>query len=288
MKMKRFIILSIFFTVCFSLNAQSKIDIWKDIENMKGNKTMMLVYPAAANNNTGAAVVICPGGSYHHLGITREGKMVAEWFNKKGVSAFVLCYRTAGKGYHYPAMMEDIQRAIQLIRDNADKHGIDTDKIGAIGFSAGGHLVTMSGAFSNHNYLSDIGIQTETNLRPNWIAAIYPVVSMQDSIAHQWSRKSLLGKENITKKNKDLFSMELQIPDNMPPTFILASKDDDVVDYRNSMALDKALTNKNICHSFLLLDTGGHGYGMKDTDFTVSSQWREKLYEWLISINVLK
>lgn len=286
--MKKIIIFWQFLITCFFLNAQSKTKIWKDIDGMKKNKVEMLIYPAAEDNNTGAAVLICPGGSYHHLGVPHEGKRTAEWFNTKGVSAFVLCYRTAGKGYHHPAMIEDVQRAMQLIRDNADKYGIDTDKVGAIGFSAGGHLVTMSGAFSDKNYLSDIGIQTETDLRPNWIAAIYPVVSMQDSIVHERSRKFLLGKDNITKENIDLFSMELQIPDDMPPTFVLASKDDDVVDYRNSIALDKALTDKNIQHSFLLFDTGGHGYGMKDTEFAISSQWREILYEWLKSINILK
>ncbi len=286
--MKKITIFLAFLVVCSILNAQTKTDIWKDVEGMKKNKAKMLIYPAAEDNNTGAAVLICPGGSYHHLGVPHEGKRTAEWFNQKGVSAFVLCYRTSGKGFHHPAMIEDVQRAMQLIRDNADKYGIDTDRIGAIGFSAGGHLVTMSGAFADKNYLSDIGIQTDTDLHPNWVAAIYPVVSMQDSIVHERSRKFLLGKDNITKENIDLFSMELQIPDSMPPTFVLASKDDDVVDYRNSIALDKALTNKIIQHSFLLFDTGGHGYGMKETEFTISSQWREKLYEWLKSINILK
>lgn len=257
-----------------------KINIWDDVPSMKQQKTKMLIYPAAEDNNTGAAVIICPGGSYHHLGIPHEGKRVAEWFNSQGISAFVLCYRVSGRGYHHPAMIEDFQRAIQIVRDNAEQYGIDTNKIGAIGFSAGGHLVLTAGAYGTTNYLNNLAIKTETNLRPNWVAAIYPVVSMQDELAHQRSRRSLLGK-TPSQELKDMFSMEKAIPDDMPPVFLLASIDDDVVDYRNSEALSVTLNVKNIPHKYLLFETGGHGYGMKPTTFTQQTQWPFTMKEWL-------
>jgi acetyl esterase/lipase len=102
------------------------------------------------------------------------------------------------------------------------------------------------------------------------------------------SRKNLIGKKNLTQENFDKFSMEMQIPDDMPPIYVQASKDDDVVDYRNSVVLDKALTDKNINHKFLLFETGGHGYGMKDCEFSRQSKWQESLLQWLKDINIVK
>lgn len=264
-----------------------KQSLWKGIKGVRNCFTYLLYYEADANKKTDAAVIIFPGGSYHHLGRNHEGRKVAKWFANQGVAAFVVFYRTSGRGCHYPAMMQDYQRAMQLVSENADKYKINTNKIGTIGFSAGGHLVTMGAAFSSTNYLEPLGIKTDVSLRPNWIAPIYPVVSMQDSIAHQWSRSSLIGTKTPTQEQKDKFSMEMQIPNNMPPVFLQCSKDDPVVDYRNSIALDKALTEKNINHVFYLYQTGGHGYGMKDNEFATSSNWHEKLYNWLVSINII-
>lgn len=283
------IILFITFLLLHSLSyPQSKIRIWEGVEAMKKERKKILIYPASSDNNNGAAVIICPGGSYHHLGVPHEGKKTAEWFNEQGVSAFVLCYRTSYNRAHHPAMIQDFQRCMQFVKENADEYGIDTTRVGAIGFSAGGHLVTMSGAFGKENFIEELGVQTNVSLCPNWIAAIYPVVSMQDSIAHRKSRKNLIGKDNITKDNIDKFSMEFQIPYDMPPIYVQASIDDDVVDYRNSIALDKALADKNINHKFVLFETGGHGYGMKDCEFTKESKWQETLLQWLKDIDIIR
>lgn len=143
-------------------------------------------------------------------------------------------------------------------------------------------------ASSDNNNGAALGIETKVGLRPNWIAAIYPVVSMQDELAHFKSRKNLIGEDNLTKETIDKFSLELNIPDDMPPIYVQASKDDDVVDYRNSVVLDKALTDKNINHKFMLFETGGHGYGMKDCEFTAESKWQDLLLEWLCSIDVIR
>lgn len=285
---KRFIILFVMISLAFDFAfSQSKIRVWEGVESMKKAKKNILIYPASPDNNNGGAVIICPGGSYHHLGVPHEGRRTAEWFNSQGFSAFVLCYRTSYNRVHHPAMIQDFQRCMQFVKENADEYGIDTTKVGAIGYSAGGHLVTMSGAFGKENFLKEIGIKTEVGLRPDWIAAIYPVVSMQDSIAHTRSRKNLIGKDNLTKKNIDKFSMEMQIPDDMPPIYIQASIDDNVVDYRNSVALNKSLTDKNINHKFVLFETGGHGYGMKDCKFTRESKWQDVLLQWLKDIEMI-
>ena len=129
-----------------------EIPLWKDIPSMRGHKSVMYYHSPKKNADAevkNAAVIICPGGSYHHLGLYNEGYTSAEWFSQKGLSAFTLRYRTAENGYHEPAMLQDIQRAIQLVRENSESYGIDKNKIGLIGYSAGGHLVTMAAAFSD-------------------------------------------------------------------------------------------------------------------------------------------
>ena len=235
---------------------------------------------AKLKNGT-AAVIICPGGSYHHLGLYNEGFKSAQWFSQRGVAAFTLRYRTAEDGNHYPAMLQDLQRAIQLVKENADEFGIDPEKVGIIGYSAGGHLVTMGGAFwQSHNELKKLGIEHSVSLKPAFVIPVYPVVSMQDDIAHRWSRKSLLG-TNQSQERKDEFSMEKQIPADMSPTYIVVAKDDNVVDYHNSLVLYQALQAQNIkCH-LEIYEWGKHGFGMLNGPFMKAFHWNEKVWLWL-------
>ncbi len=238
-------------------------------------------YYAPQGKNTGAALVICPGGSYHHLGVFHEGKDVALWSAQKGMSGFVLKYRVSGFGYHHPAMLEDVQRAIQIIRENAAEYGIDADKIGAIGFSAGGHLVLMAGVFGRESELEKLGIKTNVSLAPNFIMPIYPVVSMQDDIAHKRSRKSLLHKDQSDER-KELFSMEMQAQKIKCPVFLLAAKDDGTVNYLNSTRLAEAMARESVESKFILCEKGGHGFGMGNNHFVHSTKWNDEwLWPWL-------
>lgn len=259
------------------------VKLWKDIPDEfsgKQKRPELRVFYPTSGNNTGAAVIICPGGSYHHLGLVNEGSEVASWFAENGITAFVLRYRVGMFGNHHPAMIEDFQRAIQILRENADFYKIDSNRIGAIGFSAGGHLVTMAGVFAKNNFLKAKGISARTSLCPNFIIPIYPVVSMQDSIAHVRSRKNLLTKK-YTKELQDRFSLEQQIPSDMPPVFMLACKDDPVVDYRNSTVLYNALMAKNIPTVFYLFEHGGHGFGMLRTKSNETKNWNLLLLGWM-------
>ena len=244
---------------------------------MKHVKSVMYVHPARGEN-TGAAVIICPGGSYHHLGLFNEGYKSAEWFASKGVTAFTLRYRTAENKYHHPAMLQDVQRAIQLVRENAEDYGINVNKVGVIGYSAGGHLVTMAGAFwESHDELKKIGVNHSVSLCPDFVIPVYPVVSMNDELAHRWSRKSLLG-NNQSEQRKNEFSMELQIPDDMPPGYIVVCKDDPIVDYRNSFALYDAMKAKNIDCQLAVYEWGKHGFGMLNNKFMKEFHWNEKMW----------
>ncbi len=282
--------LTIFFSLLgattFAAQNYEVIKLWDNPKDRKEVRPELRVFhPSQEQGKSKTCILICPGGSYHHLGLINEGEEVAEYFNQWGVTAVVLRYRVSMRGNHHPAMIEDFQRAMQLIHENAEKWGIET--IGAIGFSAGGHLVTMGGAFYKDNYLKKRGINVADDLlRPAFVCPIYPVVSMQDSIVHHKSRVDLLTKK-YTEKDKEHFSMEKQIPTDMPPVFLLACKDDDVVDYRNSEVLYKALMEKGISCEYHLMNKGGHGFGMIRTRSEETHNWGVILEKWLKQNNLL-
>ncbi|MBQ2552376.1 MAG: alpha/beta hydrolase [Treponema sp.] len=261
-----------------------KIYIWDGVKADGVYKTVTPMYLFKAKNTEGKtpAVIICPGGSYHHHGMYNEGSDVAKWFTSKGFTAFVLKYRTNAWGYTYPAIMQDLQRAIQLVRENADEYGIDAANLGIIGFSAGGHLVAWQAEhYARINLLEDMGIHTEVSLEPSWVCPVYPVVSMQDDIYHHWSRFCLTGTTKPTQEKKDMLSLELQVPDKMPPVYLVACHDDNVVNFENSARLYKAMKAKNIDVTFAEYEKGGHGFGMLNNKFMKEQHWNESLYEWL-------
>ena len=286
---KKNILLFFLLLTFLSVSAQKTIKIWDGTDRTyKQKKSELYVFLPEKQDASGVSVIICPGGSYAHLyGIRWEGFEVAEWLNSVGIAAFVLQYRVGKDGNHHPAMIEDVQRALQLVKTNSKIYGISPDKVGVMGFSAGGHLSLMAGAFYKENYLQKLGIQSDIDLKPAFVVPVYPVVSMQDSIAHVRSRKNLLGKK-FSQAEKDKFSMELQMRKDMPPVFLVTTKDDPVVDYKNSLVLENALKKAEIPHQFLLYDVGGHGFGMNEERGGEAANWKIKFREWLYEIGILK
>ena len=283
--MKKYLLTFACILFCWVASAQPKpIKLWADVPGMKQMPSKLYIYPAPKDNNTGIAIVVCPGGSYSHtMGIATEGFEVAEWLNSMGISAFVLKYRVGSQLYHHPAMIQDAQYAIHYVREHAAEYGIDPAKVGTMGFSAGGHLVTMTGAFYKDNYIQDLGVVDNISLKPAFVVPVYPVVSMQDSIAHQRSRRNLLTRHyNDGQRNR--FSMELSIPKDMPPVFLVTAIDDPVVMYQNSVVLDQALTQAGIKHQFMLYKTGGHGYGLSETIAPEAGKWKYEFIKWLKTI----
>ena len=280
--MRRVFLILTCITLVLAVKAQPKpIKLWADVPGMQQMPSKLYIYPAPKDNNTGIAVVVGPGGSYSHtMGIATEGFEVAEWLNSMGISAFVLKYRVGSQLYHHPAMIQDAQYAIHYVKQHAAEYGIDPNKVGTMGFSAGGHLVTMTGAFHNINYIQDLGVTDNISLKPAFVVPVYPVVSMQDSIAHQRSRRNLLTR-HYNAGQRDRFSMELSIPKDMPPVFMVTAIDDPVVMYQNSVVLDKALTKAGIKHKFMLYKTGGHGYGLSETNAPEAGQWKYEFVKWL-------
>jgi acetyl esterase/lipase len=247
----------------------------------------LTLFPANGQHNTHVAVIICPGGSYHHLGIYQEGYDVAKWFQSRGINAFVLRYRVGFFGYHHPAMIEDLQRSIQFVKENAKVWEIDTTKVGLIGFSAGGHLVATGGTLFNEDYLIPLGVIPKVSLRPNFVVAVYPVISMQDSIVHKRSRKNLLG-PNFTKEQIDKMSLENQVSKDSPPTMIVVTKDDPVVDWRNGYYFYKSLKKAGVDCKLFLNEKGGHGFGIDPKKGGKAALWNIECIKWLYQVGILK
>ena len=253
----------------------------------------------------GVAVIVCPGGSYSWHDRETEGYDVARWLQHNGIAAFVLNYRVQGifqfvthsrlvvPGRQHPKMLQDIQMALLHVRQHADEYGIDKNKVGAMGFSAGGHLVMSAAEFFHTDFISAKGISVTESLRPDFVAPIYPVVTLREDVTHKRSRRALLGEYGKYKKcMRDSLSLELHVPDDCPPVFLVNCKDDPVVKYQNSMLLDSALTQKHISHRYIQYATGGHGFGASDTKGSPECrQWREEFLRWLktlfdVNVNV--
>lgn len=258
-------------------------------------KATVKLTPYLAQGDNNIAIIVCPGGSYFWLDKNTEGVGVAKWLQSNGISAFILEYRVGGvagfithyrllsRGNRYPDMLQDVQRSIQLVRNNAVKYKINPNKLGVMGFSAGGHLTVMSGLFFDSNVLSLTGITPDVSLKPDFIAPIYPVVSLVDKSTHKRSRRGLLGEGHaISKEMKDSLSLEKHIRVDMPPTYLMNCVDDPIVNYHNSELLDSAMTEKNVPHRYVQFKTGGHGFGATPEKTTAEAiTWKADFLNWL-------
>jgi acetyl esterase/lipase len=237
------------------------------------------MYPAPVGKSNGTAVVICPGGGYWGLAISHEGSQIAEWLNSIGITAFVLKYRLPDNSIMANKAigpLQDGQEAIRIIRRHAKEWNINPDKIGVMGFSAGGHLVsTLSTHFSEKVYESI----DSTSARPDFSLLIYPVISMDSSITHSGSRNNLLG-EKPSQELVRHFSNELQVNKRTPPAFLVHSIDDYAVPVQNSINYAMALKKFNVPCELHIYESGGHGYGLGRSSDTESS-WPEACKKWL-------
>lgn len=225
---------------------------------------------------TGAAVIICPGGGYGVLVIKREGYDVAEAFIKQGIAAFVLKYRLPSeKTMVEPSIgpLQDAQQAIKTIRQRAAEWNINPQKIGIMGFSAGGHLASTAGTHFEQNVLPN----TEgVSLRPDFMILVYPVISFMDGIGHKGSGANLLGKSASAEQIK-LYSNEQQVTASTPPAFITHAGDDTVVPVKNSLIFYEALQKHKIPSELHIYSKGEHGY-LKVPAF---EEWFGRCLHWM-------
>jgi acetyl esterase/lipase len=236
-------------------------------------------YPCPADKSVGAAVIICPGGGYARLAIDHEGVKIAVWLNSLGISAFVLKYRLPSDSIMVDKSigpLQDGQEAIRIVRRRAKEWGINPNKIGIMGFSAGGHLAsTISTHFNEKVYLP----ADTTSARPDFSILIYPVISMDTLFTHKGSRNNLLG-EKPSQELVRHFSNELQVNKSTPPAFLVHSTDDPAVPVQNSINYLLALKKNKVSGELHIYEKGGHGYGLGRTNGTEST-WPEACKKWL-------
>ena len=268
-------------------SAQTSIQIWgaHPVSN-KQNRSQMIVFKAK-ENPSGISVIICPGGSYSYLDRKNEGTEVARWLNDNNITAFVLYYRVGMNGNQHPAMIQDLQRAMQIVKENSHNYGIDPDKVGVMGFSAGGHLAGMAGTYFDTNFLEEFGITPQVSMRPAFVTMIYPVVSMfNEDIVHQKSRKNLLSRKYSPELAKKT-SLEYNVSPDNPPVFLVHCVGDKVVNYLNSVKYADALTEKGVPHVIKLYDESGHGFGINPKKGKGAEQaplWTQFFIPWLKEI----
>jgi acetyl esterase/lipase len=232
---------------------------------------------------TGAAVMICPGGGYSILASGHEGEDVAKWFNTMGVAAFVLKYRLPDEKImtnQQEVPLMDAMQGMKLIRQNASRYGINPDKIGVMGFSAGGHLAST---LSTHYHR---GTQASDQAKPNFSILLYPVVTFGEK-AHTGSRDKLLGK-NSSPELITYYSNELQVSSQTSPTFLVHSEDDKAVPVENSIMYYQACLKNGVPAEMHLYPKGGHGYGLRTAKFGSLNTWPETCKAWLASLDLVK
>ena len=276
------------YLLLMAIPSMAQINIW---EGTSCHKRVLLT--SYIPEDPIAAVIVCPGGSYYWHDTLSEGSMVAEWLKANKIAAYVLEYRVAGvadflsgyrfvlRGNRYPDMISDLLRSISLVRDRF------AGPVGVMGFSAGGHLAISAGEFFDFPFLQQYGLSSDSSLRPDFVAAVYPVVTMSnDEIVHKRSRRGLLG-ENRTGNSvmRDSLSLEKHVSSSMPPVFLLNCMDDPIVDYRNSVVLYDALVDVGVPSLYLKFYSGGHGFGANTQKMNEeTATWQAAFLNWLSTI----
>jgi acetyl esterase/lipase len=241
------------------------------------SRPTLTVYLPEKSKATGEAIIVIPGGGYHVVAAGHEGSDVAKKLNEMGITAFVLKYRIPDTAWMIrPEIgpIQDAQRSIQVVRENAHKWNVNTHKIGILGFSAGGHLVSTAATHFKTSYIPN---KKKTSLRPDFVVLIYPVISFVDSAMHRGSFENLLGKDSSIQMRKK-YSAELNVTSETPPTFLVHAKDDPV-SVRNTILYADSLNAKGVFSEVLLYDSGGHGFGLVNKTSDIS--WPERLREWM-------
>ncbi len=234
------------------------------------------VYLPGKEQSDHTAVIICPGGGYGMVNYLLEGINIAKVFVNHGIAAFVLKYRLPSDSIMTDKTigpLQDAQQAIKHVRQQAHGWDIDGDKIGIMGFSAGGHLASSAGTHFDSCFISN---PEKISLRPDFMILVYPVISMTDQLTHLDSRKNLLG-VHPTAQKIELLSNELHVSDQTPPTFLTHAGDDNGVVVENSLIFYEALRRHHIETEMHLYPRGGHGFVLS----MPSEVWMQPLIKWM-------
>ncbi|MBN2590835.1 MAG: alpha/beta hydrolase [Sedimentisphaerales bacterium] len=263
----------------------SKIELlWPDgAPGAKGtedkDKPALTICLPEKDKANGTAIVICPGGGYQDLAMDHEGAQIADWLNLNGIAAFILSYRYHGRGYSFPAPMQDAQRAMRIVRSRADEWNIDSKRIGILGFSAGGHLASSIGTHFKTNYYEAKDNLDKVSCRPDFMILAYPVITMDNSYTHRGSRINLLGRD-ADPNLVELYSNEKQVTSETPPAFLVHSNEDGAVPVENSVNFYLALRKARVPAEMHIYLKGGHGTGIEKRHGVIST-WSERCIDWM-------
>lgn len=249
-------------------------------EKIENNRVSEVHHPTLTVFRAGAAdagVVVCPGGGYTRLAIDHEGEAIARWLNERGVTAFVLRHRL--REYGHPAPLRDALRAIRVVRSRAAEFGVAADRIGIIGFSAGGHLASSAATLYDHPDGRTGAALDAVSARPDFAALIYPVITMDERITHGGSRLNLIGAAPSPER-VELLSTDRQVTAQTPPVFLVHCGDDKAVPIENSLLFFQALRAAGVSCEAHFHETGGHGFGMRESENTVSD-WPARFEAWM-------
>lgn len=234
------------------------------------------ITPYLVEGNDRPAVIVCPGGGYGGRA-PHEGEPIAQWLNGLGISAFVMRYRVAP--YQYPCALLDVQRAIRTVRYKADQFRIDPKRIGLLGFSAGGHLVSNAGtSYDSGNKQSEDVIE-QMSCRPDLLVLCYPVITLKEPFTHIGSRNNLLG-EDAEPATAEQLSSEANVTEDTPPTFLWHTSDDGAVPVENSLLFASALHKHNVLFDLHVYAKGRHGLGLAE-DEEHTRGWTDACASWL-------
>jgi acetyl esterase/lipase len=243
----------------------------------------IFVYLPEKSKNTGAAVVICPGGGYRIEAMDHEGYDIAKWLKLKGVAGIVLKYRLPYG--HHEVPLDDAKRTIRIVRQHAKEWGVDPNKVGIAGSSAGGHLASTVGTHF------DLGDSTSNDplehfsCRPDFMLLLYPVITLKEEFGHMGSRKNLIGKVNNWKLVKE-YSNELHVTPQTPPTFFVLADNDKSVPPRNSVEFYMQLKRNNVPAEMHIFAKGGHGFGIHKNNLPASN-WPNLFFDWLKTMKIV-
>jgi len=237
-----------------------------------------LTYYAPNGRGSSTAVIVAPGGSYTSLAMNHEGRQVANWLNSQGVAAFVLKYRL-GPRYRHPIELGDAQRAIRLVRARAAEFGVSADRIGMMGFSAGGHLASTAGTKFDAGSAGAADPVDRVSSRPDFLVLAYPVVVSAAPYAHQGSFRNLLG-ESPTPALRDDLSNDRHVTRETPPTFLFHTNADTGVPAENSVSFYLALRKAGVPAELHVFEPGPHGVGLGMTHPALAA-WPALLSTWL-------
>lgn len=286
--MRRVLLLSVLAaTAALSAEPETQL-LWPSgapgaVGNEKADRPTLTIYRSPADKRTGTAIVICPGGGYAYLASSYEGHDVAAWFNSLGVTAAVLEYRV-GPRYRHPAPLEDARRAVRILRARAEEIGVAPDRIGLMGFSAGGHLAALAATRPLPPDENSADVVEKQASAINFLVLAYPVVSMRE-FAHAGSKDKLVGTQADSKVITEV-SPEIHVNANTPPTFLFHTDADTAVAAENSVLFYGALRKARVPAELHIFESGPHGVGLAFKDPSLSA-WPTLLANWLRSRHLL-